>query len=149
MNMKIVLLDQENVKYFYGLDPFSYLDAPLSPEIIPLGAVSEGEEQDEPAGLIILESYPDKLLIRWLFVDPEKRSQGYGDALLSAAFEAAERLDKKAVAAMYGKEPERKDLCPKEREYFQYHGFDSETVPGDYGEPMSVIYMDDVDAHII
>ena len=142
--MKVVLLDQENVEFFYGLDPFSYLNAPLLPGIILLGAVSEEEEQDEPAGLIILEAYLDMLFIRWLFVDPEKRGQGYGDALLSAAFEAAELLDKKAIVVMYGKEPERKELCPEEREYFLCHGFDSEAVIGDYAEPMPVIYMDDV-----
>ncbi|MBQ8945850.1 MAG: GNAT family N-acetyltransferase [Lachnospiraceae bacterium] len=89
--------------------------------------------------MIICESDQDALIIRWLYVAPDKRGQGYGDALLSAALDAALSVGKNTVAAMFGPEPERDTICPDEREYFEYHGFDREELIGDYDDPMMVM----------
>lgn len=40
---------------------------------------------------------------------------------------------------MFGPEPERDTICPDEREYFEYHGFDREELIGDYDDPMMVM----------
>ena len=136
--MKTVEVNKQNAEYFYGLDPFSYLEGEMSDTVFIIGTVKEQDTYDEATGLLICESLPDALAIRWLFVAPGERGQGYGDALLSAAFDAASSLGKDRVAAMLGSEPEREKICPRQREYFEYNGFTREGTAGDYEEPMLI-----------
>ena len=136
MAIKTVLVDSSNVEYFAGCDPFSYVDTGLPDTCFMVGAVRQADSGDEPTGLIICESYYEYLIIRWLYVCPEYRGQGYGDALLSAAFDAGAAGKKTTLAVMFGNEPERKLICPGEREYFAYHGFDREEIIGISGNRM-------------
>lgn len=141
MAIKTVRVDAENIEYFAGCDPFSYLDAGLPDNCFMVGAVREEKSGDDPSGLLICEALHEYLIIRWLYVLPKYRGQGYGDALLSAAFDAALAGRKSAVAAMSGPEPERTLVCPGEREYLEYHGFDREVSVGNYEEPMLLKYL--------
>ena len=134
--MKIVAINEKNIEYFYGMDPFSYLAEKMPDNYFALGAALENDSADEAAGLMICESYQNVLIIRWLFVAPELRGRGYGDELLSAAFDAATSVHKDSIAAVMGKEKERSFVCPGEREFFELHGFDTEAYVGDYEDPM-------------
>ncbi len=143
MNIKLIRLNRDNRKLFYGLDPFSYLEqAPTVPQI-ELGAVLEGERGDTPCGVAIFCSYPEALVIRWLYVSPEYRGQGAGETLLSAAFDSAARAGKSSVAAMLSKEYGRGFLCPYEREFWKYQGFEKE-IEVSHGE--ATLLMADVSA---
>lgn len=138
--MKTVRVDADKYEYFYGLDPFSYLEGRLPESCFVLGTVRGEGLSDEPAGLMICEYAADELIIRWLYVDPVQRGRGYGDALLSAAMDGAVMTGKRAVRAMMGSEPERRAICPLETEYFEYHGFMREDNAVDRGEPVMEIF---------
>ena len=122
--MKIINIKDDQKAYFLGFDPFELLDKKQSREGFFFGAAEEGEASDTPVGLMICLLDKDVLVIRWLFVDPEYRGKGYGDALLEKAFLVAEKAGCKHVSAYLPKEYGRDFICPFEEEYFKAHAFD-------------------------
>ena len=121
--MKIIRLNQDNMDYFKGLDPFCYLEKKHPIPVLYLGAAREGERTDIPVGLAMCGLFHEAVVLFWLYVEPAYRGNGYGDALLSKVFEIAENGGKRFVAALLGNEYGRALVCQGEREYLTYNMF--------------------------
>ena len=133
--MKIVNLTDEQKVFFSGMDPFEILD---KKQMIPgfcLGTAieTEGKKSDTPAGLMICFLRDDVLIIRWLYVAPEYRKLGYGDELLSAAFDIAKNGGYKYISAYLPVEYGRDYICPDAESYFKSHAFDNSIKLSDNG----------------
>ena len=133
--MKIINLTDEQKVFFSGMDPFEILD---KKQMIPgfcLGAAieTEGKKSDTPAGLMICFLRDDVLIIRWLYVAPEYRKLGYGDELLSAAFDIAKNGGYKYISAYLPVEYGRDYISPDAESYFKSHAFDNSIKLSDNG----------------
>lgn len=131
--MKIIQLNEEQKVYFSGLDPFEILDKTQNLKSFCLGTAIPGDDYDIPTGLMICLAENNVLIIRWLYVAPEYRGQGYGDALISKAFEFASKAEYEHVCAYIPFEYGRKFVCPFEEEYLKGHAFDRVLIINDKG----------------
>lgn len=128
--MKILPLNKKQLESFKELDPFEFCKRTDISMTLQLGALFEAEDDPDglregnlPAGLLLGTKKEDSLILIWLFVDPARRRKGYGEALLSEAFNEAEREGLKQVTALFPTEYGRELICKGEREYFAMHGF--------------------------
>ena len=107
--MKTVRIDEKIVGAFRGLDPFETLDRlPVKGSFV-LGSVAEEDEFDEPVGLLVGTIENDRLVLHWLFVDPDYRDEGLGSYLLMLAFEEADRRGLSQVVARISDEYDMDD----------------------------------------
>ena len=77
-----------------------------------LGASNDTEEGDVPTGLIICSQRGSEVIIRWLYVEPKERGKGYGEALLSRVWEAAEQAGCRYLCAYVPRRYGWDYLCP-------------------------------------
>ena len=107
--MKTVRINEKIAGAFSGLDPFETLDRlPVKGSFV-LGTVSEEDEFDEPVGLLVGVIEDERLVIHWLFVDPDYRGEGIGSELLMLAFEEADRRGLSHVVARISDEYDMDD----------------------------------------
>lgn len=127
--IKLVRLSDDEKILFAELDPFEMLERKSTlPEFV-LGAVStdDSKDFDTPVGLMICDILPQVLLVKWLFVSPEKRGEGFGEELLNAAMTSAKAEGKKYLAYYISSEYGREMICPNEEDYLEYSGFEHDT----------------------
>ncbi len=107
--MKTVRIDETIVDAFRGMDPFETLDSlPVKGSFV-LGSVAREGDTDVPVGLLVGAIEEDRLVVYWLFVDPDYRGEGLGSNLLRLAFEEADRRDLSQVAARISDEYDMDD----------------------------------------
>lgn len=133
--MKIVRLTREHRAFFLDMDPFLMMERLEFPGSFALAALEEKEDikGDLPAGLMICSLGEDRLMIEWLCVAAEFRTQGVGEQLLIAAFEAAERGGLQTVCAYMNQAYGRELVCPYEEQYLKERLFASgQELPGEW-----------------
>ncbi len=126
--MKVVHLKDDERAYFLDLDPLHMMRrADLAGGFI-LGALEEAENgtEDTPAGLLICARMEDMLWIIWMYVLPEYRMQGIGDALLERVARMAEGGGIPRIGAYFCDVDGRAAVCPGDEGYFREHGFQEE-----------------------
>lgn len=123
--MKIISLDNNQLEYFRGFDPFEILEREDIKPSIRLGAVHEGGKGDIPAGLLLGMENERSLVILWLFVTEPFRRRGLAEGLLSAMFSIAKETGTGLVTAVFPEEYGRELVCGGEldRKFFALHGF--------------------------
>ena len=136
--MKTVKINNEEKVMFRNLDPFGYLENEEMENELVLGIADDGEVSDIPVGLMFCCYDETMFLIRWIYVAPEYRGNGYGDELLSAAFTAAENAGIPEVGALITKDEDRDKICPDEEAFLKFHGFDKEVELSEDGSRMFV-----------
>ena len=93
-------LKKSDLEYFASMDPNGLLDKISIPGTAAFGASTKGPEGDVPSGLMILSEVYGRFAIEWLYVDPEEKYKGIGEALLLRAFECADRLGYEQLSAI-------------------------------------------------
>ena len=129
--MRILELNRKQLEYFKEEDPFEFRLKDNVVISLMHGAVFEPEDEtgsgNLPIGLLLGTRKEDNLILIWLYVDPECRRQGIGEALLASAFEEAKKNGCRNVAAVFPEEYGRELICRTEKEYFEAHGFHEKT----------------------
>ena len=122
--MKLYELNQKQLPYFKGFDIFGLIERKKTKPDLMLGAVYEGEQGGEPAGLLLGRSGKESIDLEWFFVDPLLRGKSIGEQLITFAFQLAEKAGKKLVhVSLPVKEFGYKALCRNDRIFLRNHGF--------------------------
>jgi predicted GNAT family acetyltransferase len=86
------------------MDPFGILDLLGLPGSFALGATEEKDGFDEPAGLVVVSSSEEQLVIEWMFTVPEFRGRGIASELMMLVFEEAKARELPEVMARISEE---------------------------------------------
>ena len=122
--MKLLELNQKQLPYFKGFDIFGLIERKKTKPDLMLGAVYEGEEGKEAAGLLLGRSGKESIDLEWVFVDPQLRGKSVGEQLITFVFQLAEKAGKKLVhVSLPRKEFGYKTLCRNDRSFLRNHGF--------------------------
>ena len=97
--MKTVLLTGSNLTRFLNMDPFDQAEVLGLEGSFALGITADTDGMDDPAGILIACAEDDRLVIRWIYVLPKYRGNGYGSELMYFAFEEAKRRGLSEVSA--------------------------------------------------
>ena len=97
--MKTVLLTGDNLTRFLNMDPFDQAEVLGLEGSFALGITADTDGMDDPAGILIACAEDDRLVIRWIYVLPKYRGNGYGSELMYFAFEEAKRRGLSEVSA--------------------------------------------------
>lgn len=119
--MNIIRLKKEQGIYFQQMDPLMYLERLDIPGYFALGVIIEDEKSrtDKPVGLMICSVATDGLVIEWLGISEDYRSQGFGEELLVKAFDIAKENGLKNLYAYFCGEYGRELVCDREETYFR------------------------------
>ena len=124
--MKITRLNEKQIPYFRGLDPFEMLEREdLRGELV-LGLTEESPQGDHPAGLLLASFRGGSMVILWLYVAPDRRGAGYGEALLLAALGHAKKNGLKKIGAVFPEAYGRELICRDEQRFFTERHFSAE-----------------------
>lgn len=140
--MKIINLTNKDKVYFSGLDPLEMLEEAQDKEEFCLGASNDTEEGDVPTGLIICSQRGSEVIIRWLYVEPKERGKGYGEALLSRVWEAAEQAGCRYLCAYVPRRYGWDYLCPSGDNFLKNQGFDTCFASSDESGKLYVLDME-------
>lgn len=133
--MKIAILREEQKDYFLDMDPLMMLERLEFPNTFALAATETNAQTTEelPAGLMICSLQSDSLIIEWLYVASQYRTQGIGEQLLLTAFQMAEQNQLSTVCAYINQEFGREQICSGEETFFKDRLFTEEQqLPGEW-----------------
>ena len=128
--MKLVEINKHQLPLFKSFDLFGLMDREKTSRDLMLGAISDREEGNVPAGLLFGRSEKKELQLRWLFVEPFLRGKSYGELLLSKAFQHAVDIGAEKLRVLFPKEYGYESICRNDHAFFRNHGF-HETESGD------------------
>ena len=132
MKMKVLRLRKEETYYFAWLDPFDYLDRLSLPHYFALAGLEKTGKEDVPTALLVASMSGNNLVIEWLCVDPDKRQQGYGSAMVQELFSIAKRGGIGQVSLRVREEDEMTALWENAADFFGGMFFDrEEELPGE------------------
>ena len=122
--MKVFRLNYAQKELFEGMDPFDELKKAKLEGGFALVAAREAGQEDIPSGLLVAQITQARLFIHWLFVLPEERRKGAGEALLDEAVRIAQDEDCTLVTVVINKNSDWMKVCRDADKYMQEKGFE-------------------------
>lgn len=142
--MKIARLTKEQKDFFLDMDPLMMLERLEFPGSFALVAIEQNKrtQRDIPAGLMICSQWKDRLVIEWLYIAIQYRTQGIGEQLLLAAFQTAKQQNLPMLCAYINKDYGRELICPDEELFFKERLFQQEQqLPGEWFTDLRTLSM--------
>ncbi|MCR5468610.1 MAG: GNAT family N-acetyltransferase [Lachnospiraceae bacterium] len=123
--MQLRVLKNDEIARCEAFDPFGLLKEACLAGYHLIGAF-EREDDEAPAGVILVEKAGETLNIRWLYVDEEKRGKCTGEALLAGTYRIALTQGLKKIGAELPSFKGREDLCEGEEYFLNERYFEDE-----------------------
>ncbi|MCR5654480.1 MAG: GNAT family N-acetyltransferase [Lachnospiraceae bacterium] len=122
--MKLVWISYEQIEYFRELVPPIYMDMMGLPNCFALGAVSEEDEYDVAAGIVIFTMHPgNRSVIQWFYVADAYENLGLGTDLLEAIHVMHKDTEGKKLSVLIGEDEVDKNDWSVAASFFLDRGF--------------------------
>ena len=123
--MKLRVIRTREMEICSKLDPYGILERAFLPGYICVGLFLNDEDAT-PSGVLLFAEALGKFYLEWLYVAPESRGLGLGEALLAGLYKIALYKGYKDIYAVIPYYGTRERLCPYDKAYLLDRFFDKE-----------------------